>query len=89
MLNLAFRIVFWSDFFISGWGQLQIAVEMLLGITLMIVFFSISIIFFISINKEKYQKLMYIVCTTGGIIIAILIALNFVWQILFGMPILK
>ncbi len=83
---MAFQIEFWSFFFLSGYGQLQNTVETIMGTTLIIIYFTITIIFFLTIYNEKYHKLMYIISTIGGIIIAILITLNFVWPMLFGMP---
>ena len=84
MVFLAFKIHPWSDFFISGWGQLQITVEMILAISVLCVFFLMSVIFFVFISEENHEKFMYAVCTICGIIIAILITMNFVWPFFFG-----
>ncbi|MHA1384101.1 MAG: hypothetical protein ACTSR3_10160 [Candidatus Helarchaeota archaeon] len=82
----AFQIYFWSSFFITGYGQLQNTVETFLGISLIISFFLITVVFFISMCYQKYQKLMFILALVCGIFIVVLIAMNFVWPMLFGLP---
>ncbi|MHA1377573.1 MAG: hypothetical protein ACTSRG_04220 [Candidatus Helarchaeota archaeon] len=83
---MAWQIYFWSNFFITGYGQLQNAVETFLGISLLVSFFTITIVFFISICYNKYQKAMFILALIVGIFIVILITMNFVWPMIFGMP---